>query len=52
MGINDLKPCTAKTEVYSRCVGFYRPVQEWNLGKKEEFKDRLEYDIKEEIKNV
>lgn len=27
-------------EVYSRIVGYYRPVQNWNDGKKEEFKDR------------
>jgi ribonucleoside-triphosphate reductase len=35
--------CTAKTEVYSRVCGFFRPVQQWNKGKKEEFKDRQEY---------
>ncbi len=29
-------PC----EVYSRIVGYLRPVQNWNAGKKEEFKDR------------
>jgi len=29
-------PC----EVYSRIVGYFRPVQNWNDGKKEEFKDR------------
>ncbi len=33
------QPC----EVYSRVVGYLRPVQQWNLGKKEEFKDRKEY---------
>ncbi len=27
-------------EVYSRVVGYYRPVNNWNDGKKEEFKDR------------
>lgn len=27
-------------EVYSRVVGYYRPVANWNDGKKEEFKDR------------
>ncbi len=35
--------CGAETEVYSRIVGYYRPVQNWNAGKVEEFKDRLEY---------
>ena len=32
-------------EVYSRVTGFCRPVQEWNEGKKAEFKDRKRYDI-------
>ncbi len=35
--------CGKETEVYSRIVGYFRPVQNWNLGKKEEFKDRLEF---------
>ncbi len=29
-----------KTEVYSRIVGYYRPVQDWHLGKQQEFKER------------
>lgn len=29
-------------EVYSRVVGYYRPVSQWNNGKREEFKDRKE----------
>ena len=37
--------CGAKTEVYSRITGYYRPVQNWNDGKAQEFKDRLVYDI-------
>ena len=32
--------CNMPTEVYSRVVGYFRPVQNWNAGKKEEFKDR------------
>lgn len=32
--------CGSKTEVYSRVVGFYRPVQQWNDGKQQEFKER------------
>lgn len=32
--------CQAKTEVYSRVCGFFRPVQQWNSGKKAEFRDR------------
>ena len=35
--------CNKKCEVYSRVVGYYRPVDHWNSGKQEEFKDRLEY---------
>jgi ribonucleoside-triphosphate reductase len=32
--------CGEETEVYSRIVGYYRPVQNWNLGKKSEYRDR------------
>ena len=32
--------CGCKTEVYSRVCGYFRPVSNWNKGKKEEFKDR------------
>ncbi len=35
--------CGKPTEVFSRIVGYFRPVQNWNDGKREEFKDRLEY---------
>ena len=28
------------TEVYSRVVGYYRPIQNWNKGKAEEFSER------------
>ena len=37
--------CGGKTEVYSRITGYYRPVQNWNDGKSQEFKDRQVYDI-------
>ena len=37
--------CGEKTEVYSRITGYYRPVQNWNDGKTQEFMDRKEYDI-------
>ncbi len=37
--------CGEKTEVYSRITGYYRPVQNWNDGKTEEFKERKLYDI-------
>lgn len=34
------QPC----EVYSRIVGYLRPVQQWNKGKQSEFHDRKEFD--------
>lgn len=37
--------CGETTEVYSRITGYYRPVQNWNAGKSQEFKERKEYDI-------
>ena len=37
--------CGQKTEVYSRITGYYRPVQNWNDGKSQEFKDRKLYVI-------
>jgi ribonucleoside-triphosphate reductase len=44
--------CGMKTEVYSRVCGYYRPVENWNRGKKEEFKERKNYNVpsKEAIK--
>ncbi len=38
--------CGNTTEVYSRITGYYRPVQNFNDGKAQEFKDRKVYDIK------
>ena len=37
--------CGEKTEVYSRITGYYRPVQNWNDGKAQEYKSRKLYDI-------
>ena len=37
--------CGQKTEVYSRITGYYRPVQNWNDGKAQEYKDRVVYNI-------
>ena len=37
--------CGNATEVYSRITGYYRPVQNWNDGKAQEYKDRVVYDI-------
>ena len=37
--------CGKPAEVYSRITGYYRPVQNWNDGKAQEFKDRLVYQV-------
>ena len=37
--------CGKPTEVYSRITGYYRPVQNWNEGKAQEYKERREYVI-------
>jgi anaerobic ribonucleoside-triphosphate reductase len=39
-----------ETEVYSRVVGYFRPVSGWNLGKKQEFEDRVP--VKVEVANA
>lgn len=38
--------CGKETEIYSRVVGYLRPVKNWNEGKQEEFKQRLEFRVK------
>ncbi len=37
--------CGKKAEVYSRITGYYRPVQNWNDGKTQEYKQRKEYNV-------
>ena len=37
--------CGKKTEVYSRITGYYRPVQNWNDGKSQEYQDRKTYQV-------
>ena len=41
--------CGAGTEVYSRITGYYRPVQNWNDGKLQEYANRTEYDIEHSV---
>ena len=41
--------CGKKAEVYSRITGYYRPVQNWNEGKSQEYKDRRSYDLKHSV---
>lgn len=42
--------CNVKCQIYSRVVGYFRPVSEWNKGKKEEFKDRKVFKISNQPK--
>jgi len=37
--------CGKETEIWTRVVGFHRPVQNWNKGKQEEFKDRKTFSV-------
>jgi ribonucleoside-triphosphate reductase (formate) len=41
-------PC----EIYSRVVGYYQPVNQWNKAKQAEFKDRHIYDPTELVKTL
>ena len=41
--------CGEAAEVYSRITGYYRPVQNWNAGKTQEYKERLEYNIETSV---
>ena len=41
--------CGRPTEVYSRITGYYRPVQNWNDGKLQEYANRTEYDIENSV---
>lgn len=37
--------CGKDAEVWTRVVGFHRPVQSWNKGKREEYKERVEFNV-------
>ena len=41
-----------KCEVYSRVVGYFRPVSNWNVGKKEEYRERKEFEINKAIMSI
>jgi len=41
-------PC----EVYSRIVGYFRPVSNWNDGKNQEFKERQEFTEKDSVNSM
>lgn len=38
--------CGAETEIWTRVVGFHRPVKNWNKGKREEYKERKAFSMK------
>ncbi len=40
-----MSKCGKTCEVFSRVVGYHRPVVNWNKGKKEEFNDRKVYTV-------
>ncbi|AKL94273.1 anaerobic ribonucleoside-triphosphate reductase NrdD [Clostridium aceticum] len=42
--------CDRETEIWTRVVGFHRPVQAWNKGKQEEYKERQEYSCEASLK--
>lgn len=44
-GLTNFRKC----EVYSRIVGYLRPVQQWNFGKQREFRERKEYKLKKSV---
>ncbi len=45
--VHDCPRCGKKTEVYSRVVGYIRPIQQWNEGKQHEFNQRKTYRVTE-----
>ena len=44
---NACPECGTETEVWSRVVGYLRPVQNYHKGKREEYRQRVKYRIKE-----
>lgn len=45
----ETEKCGLECQVYSRVVGYFRPVQKWHLGKQEEFRERLEFSEKKAL---
>ena len=42
--------CGASCEVYSRVTGYFRPVTAWNAAKREEFKDRALFQVRDDMR--
>jgi ribonucleoside-triphosphate reductase len=49
--IERCQKCGAETEIWSRIVGYIRPVKQWNPGKQSEFGDRRTYDLNKSLKS-
>jgi ribonucleoside-triphosphate reductase len=47
-----MSKCNLECEVWSRVTGYFRPVKNWNRGKREEFKDRKSYNLDEALKKT
>jgi anaerobic ribonucleoside-triphosphate reductase len=43
--------CNKETEVYSRVVGYFRPIKNWNDGKREEFANRVTFNEKKALES-
>ena len=41
--------CGEECSVWSRVTGYFRPVSNWNHGKKEEFKERKTFNVKQAV---
>ena len=44
-----MKKMKIRSEIYSRVAGYFRPVSQWNYGKREEFIERRVYSIQESL---
>ncbi len=47
--VNNCSSCGAVCEIWSRIVGYFRPVDQWNKGKKSEYRERIEYVVHNEV---
>ncbi len=50
---NELKNVRgAECEIYSRIVGYFRPVKQWNNGKQEEFSQRVAFEVEKNTSEI
>lgn len=43
--MNDRELCMGTASTYSRITGYWRPIENWNAGKRQEYIERLEYSL-------